>query len=894
MDRVNDAIERARTHSPFLRFQLESQEAVAGALSEGRIEAALAAARAAGEEGGDIARALRRERNAHALALAIGDLAGLLGLERVCNALSDLADRALERAIAAAIGELCPGEPPRGFAAIALGKLGGRELNYSSDIDLLFLFDPAALPRRNRDDPGRAAVRIAQRVLELLQQRTADGYVFRVDLRLRPSPEVTPIALSLGAAISHYESSALPWERSAFIRSRHAAGDAAVGRVFLEAIHPFIWRRSLDFGAISEILAVSRQVRDHFSAGQTFGPGFDLKRGRGGIREVEFFAQAHQLIHGGRQAELRAPATLDALAALASAGRIGRDDAERLRDAYRLLRTIEHRVQMVDDRQTHQLPPGRDALDNVARLHGAADGAALLALVAPHVAAVSRLYDALAPEERPGLPHERGALEARLAALGFPEPAAAAARIAGWRSGRARSLRTPAARDAFETLLPRLGEAFARAPDPVGALNRFDTIVERLPSGLNFFRLLEARPALTRALADILSHAPVLADQLGRRPDLFDGLIDASAFEPPPAVPELIEEFGRRERPDEDYQRVLDRVRVRVNGVRFALGAQLVLGRADPLDVSRGYARVAEAAIDVLARAAIAEFAAKHGAVAGGELVILGLGRLGGGQLTHASDLDLIYLFTGRVEGESSGPKALRPTDYFNRLAPRVTAALSVPTAAGPLYQVDLRLRPSGADGMLAVLAGSFLDYQLRHAWTFEHMALTRARPVFGSPQARAAVAQTVAAILRRPRDAGATAAEAVRMRAEIARHKPPRGPFDIKRGDGGLVDLEFLVQSLQLIHKIGLDPDLDTAIAALAAAGLLPAELVEAHRLLTRMLVALRLISPQSDEPAPASRRLVATACGLDDWDALIEAHGEARRQVARAWRAFAAQAGG
>ncbi|HEY0327142.1 MAG TPA: bifunctional [glutamine synthetase] adenylyltransferase/[glutamine synthetase]-adenylyl-L-tyrosine phosphorylase [Allosphingosinicella sp.] len=886
-----DATERARTHAPFLAQALERLPELGETLAAGRIDEALAQARAAGEGAPDLATALRRERLALALALAIGDLAGLLSLEQVTLELSRLADRTLERAVAVAIAERYPDAPVRGFAVIALGKLGSRELNYSSDVDLIFLFDPATLPRREREDAGQAAVRIGQRVVELLQKRTEDGYAFRVDLRLRPSPEVTPIALPVDAAISHYESLALPWERSAFIRARHSAGDAALGRYFLDAIHPFVWRRSVDFGAVGEIQAISGQIRDHYSGGQTFGPGFDLKRGRGGIREVEFYTQALQLIHGGREPQLRVPATMEALAALAEAGRIAPGEAEVLSDAYRLLRTIEHRVQMIDDKQTHQLPPAPEALDNVAQLHGLGGGEELLDLLRPHVEAVADRYGALAPQSHKRLPGP-AALEERLAELRYPNPSAAAARIESWRSGKARSLRTAAARDPFEAMLPGLVEAFAQSPDPMAAINRFDHLVERLPSGVNFFRLLEARPAVVDYLANILSHAPTLADQLGRRPELLDGLIDASAFDPPPDVETLAADFARRERRNEDYQMLLDRVRARVNGVRFALGTQIVLAQSDPLDAARGYARVAEAAIEVLARAAIAEFEQQHGKVPGSELLILGLGRLGGGELTHASDLDLIYLFSGTHEAQSDGRKPLRATDYFNRLAPRVSAALSVPTAAGPLYDVDLRLRPSGRDGLLAVSLESFADYQASHAWTFEHMALTRARPVFGSAKARAALAETVADILQRERDPRKVAADAVAMRREIARHKPAKGPFDIKLGEGGLVDLEFLVQSLQLIHRTGLDPCMEVALGALAGAGLVPSELVDDYRLLTRMLVTFRLVSPQSAEPPPPSRALVAQACGLADWDALLEAHASARQRVSQSWTAFAAQA--
>jgi glutamate-ammonia-ligase adenylyltransferase len=885
---LDDAIARARAGSPFLTFLLETLPRAAAALAGGDLGTALGAAREAGEAA-DAMTAVRRERSAAALALGIGDLAGALSLEEVVRPLSDLADRQLDRALAAAMAERTPDQPMRGFSILALGKLGGRELNYSSDLDLIFLYDPETLPRRAREEAGQAALRIGQRVVEMLQKRTGDGYAFRIDLRLRPSPEVTPIVLPVEAAISYYESAALPWERAAFIRARAAAGDPALGRYFLDAIHPFVWRRSLDFGAIGEITAISRRIRDHYAQGQAFGPGFDLKRGRGGIREIEFFVQIHQLIHGGREPELRSASTLEALAALEQAGRVGADAAAALRDSYRLLRTIEHRLQMVDDRQTHSLPADPAALDNVARLHGLADGAALLDLLRPHVARTAAIYDTLVEEDGAKLSEDPAALEVALAAAGFTDPALARSRLEGWRSGKIRSLRTAAALEAFEAMLPVLIEALGKAPDPIAAMNRFEDLIMGLPSGVNLYRLLEARPGLTQHLATILSHAPALAEQLGRRPDLLDGLIDASALQPAWTVAELVERFARSDRADEDYEQVLDRVRRRVNEMRFALGAQVVLGASDPIEVSRGYARVAEAAIQVLADAAASEFAKVHGQVPGGRLVILGLGRLGGGALTHASDLDLIYLFSGSHEGESDGPKPLRTSDYFNRLAPRISAALSVPTAAGRLYEVDTRLRPSGADGLLAISLDTFADYQREKAWTFEHMALTRARPVYGTDADRAALAAIVGEVLRLPRDPAVVAADADRMRLEIARHKKPKSPFDIKLTPGGLVDLEFAVQTLQLSHHVALTPQVGEAVAGLVEAGLVPPEILAHQALLARMLVILRLIAPGGDEPAPASRALVARASGTGSWEELLAAHEAARQSIHSLWRKVA-----
>jgi glutamate-ammonia-ligase adenylyltransferase len=616
-----------------------------------------------------------------------------------------------------------------------------------------------------------------------------------------------------------------------------------------------------------------------------FGPGSDLKRGRGGIREVEFFAQIHQLIHGGRDPALRAPATLDALAALAAAGRIDPDDAGALADAYILLRTIEHRVQMVDDRQTHQLPDG-DALDGVARLHGLTNGAALLDLLAPHVERVGRIYDALEQDGATQVATGTSGVERALDEAGFADAAGAARLVEGWRAARYPALRSAPARAALEAVLPRLIAAIGQAPDPARALARLDTILSRLPSALNLFHLLDARPALAGLLSTILCHAPTLAEALARRVELIDGLIDASALDPVGTVAQLAAQMRLGEAGD-DYQRLLDRVRQVVGEKRFALGTQIVAGASDPLAVSAGYSRVAEAALEVLAGGAVDEFVGAHGRVPDSELVILALGRFGGGALTHASDLDLIFLFTGDYQAESDGAKPLGAVTYYNRLSQRVIAALSVATAAGALYEVDTRLRPSGTQGPLSVSLDGFAKYQREDAWTWEHMALTRARPVFGSTAARAAVQAVIDAVLHGDRPARDIAAEAGKMREDMAAHKPAHGPLDAKLLPGGLVDLEFAVHTRQLIHRTGFAPDLPAAIAALAGQGLIPAALGEAHDFLTRLLVTLRLVAPDAQLPAEATRPVLAHAVGAADWDEAVASFERHRQEVARIWAA-------
>jgi len=877
-------VERAERWSPFLRGLLERHRELATVFTEQGSEAALAVAESEPNPEVAVDVSLRLARQRLALATALGDLSGELSLEAVTAALSDFADRAIHAALAQAISERTPGEPPVGLTVLALGKLGSRELNYSSDVDLILLFDPDSLPRRARDEPGAAATRLGRRLVEVLQERTAEGYVARVDLRLRPSPEVTPIVLPVGAAISYYESSALPWERAAFIRARAAAGDRALGERFLEEIRPFVWRRALDFGAIDDIRDISLRIRDHYAQGQQFGPGYDLKRGRGGIREAEFFTQVQQLVHGGREPVLRAPATLDALEVLAESGRLDAEEAGGIARAYRALRTAEHRVQMIDDRQEHRLPSG-DALEAVARLGGHADAGALLEELRPHVETVGRSFDGLVRSRDRRLSNDPDLLRDEVAAMGWPDPAEAARRIAEWRTGKARALRSPAARTAFEAMLPTLLPRIAAAADPMRALNRLSDVIDRLSSGLNFFRLLEARPQLADLLALILAQAPALADQLAQRPTLLDGLIDESSLAEIPDA-ETLTARGMAAVSNEPLDAALDRIRRLVGERRFALGVQLITGTRDPIALAEGYSAIAEASVRVIAAKVEQSFAEAHGRISGGNLAVIALGRFGGKALTHASDLDLIFLFDAPEGARSDGQRSLGATDYYNRLASRIVAGLSVQTSAGPLYDVDTRLRPQGEQGMLAVSLDAFAAYQRTEAWTWEHLALCRARPLAGDPAFQDKVAELIRTILSEPRDPGKIRRDAAAMRSDIARHKPPSGPLDVKLGPGGLVDLEFTVHVLQLTTGIGLDPRLEHAIAALTDAALLDAEADPDLRLLSRFLVVLRLVvSGTAADVPPASRALVASLCGQPDWNALMAAIDEARARIARRW---------
>lgn len=896
-----DALDRVMAHAPFLSMLAKQQTDLATCFVDAGTTAALARCRRIEDVGtcdGAAMMAMLRHRRADlALVLALADLAGEHDLTQTVHALSDFADEACDAALAAAFAERAPGEPVGGFAVVALGKLGSRELNYSSDIDPILLFDPATLPRRARDEPGEAAVRMARRWMEILSARTGDGHVLRVDLRLRPSPEVTPIILPVEACISYYESQALAWEQAAFIRSRASAGDRALGGYFLQAIQPFIWRRSMDFGQLRRIADITNRIRGHYADGQTFGPGFDLKRGRGGIREVEFFAQVQQLIHGGRNPALRLTDTREALSALAQAGHVEVQVAAMLSRHLETLRAIEHRLQMVADQQTHELPATAEALANVAGLHGLPDGDALLTLLRPCVDDVGAQFDTLVgfgvATDKDRWPSDSMLSAERARTAGFADGEAVSRRIEEWRGGGLRVLRSAAAREALEDALPALIAALGKASRPDEALSRFDGLVAGLPSAINFFNLLAARPQLLATLVAVLTLAPALANDLANRAELIEGLIDASVFSEAASRTVLASRMAAA--PADDYEQTLDHVRRVVGEHRFALGVQLVEGTCDPLTVSRGYADIADAAVERLTAATVAEFERQHGQVPGSELLILALGRYGGRALTHASDLDLILLFTGNQMAESDGRRPLNASTYFNRLGQRVVAALSVPTAAGRLYEVDVRLRPQGNQGPLVAAIDAFERYQREDAWTWEHMALTRARPVYGSPDAQAALQRIIDEVLTTPREHGRLIADISRMRRDMARHKPPKGPLDVKLIPGGLVDCEFAIHATQLDHCRGFDPRLNVAVQKLTDAGLCPKEVRPAMDLMGRMLVSLRLMAPNGTlaEDRETQAR-IAHVCGFvlgkgegssGDWPALLAAYEEARQTVGGWW---------
>ncbi|WP_369411988.1 bifunctional [glutamate--ammonia ligase]-adenylyl-L-tyrosine phosphorylase/[glutamate--ammonia-ligase] adenylyltransferase [Pacificimonas pallii] len=847
----------------------------------------IAATMAGVHAGQDVPLALRHARRRIALGTAIGDLAGAFDLSQVVHVLSDFADLAIDSAIRSAFHDRVPGASPDGFTALALGKLGSRELNYSSDVDLIFLYDGDRIARRPDEDPERAAVRIARRTAEILQQPTRDGYVARVDLRIRPDAEVNPVAIPLRRAEIYYQSEALTWERAAFIRGRVVAGDMAMGEDFLTQIAPFIWRRSLDYTAVADIEDMSLRIRDHYDERQTFGPGFDLKRGRGGIREVEFFAQVQQLIFGGRDPSLRASDTRSALTALQQAGHVEPALAASLAAHYERLRNAEHRLQMREDAQTHSIPTRKDDRAAFAALCDAAGYRAWASTVMPGLALAAEAYDELTERaERPPVP--RGsALADYVASSGATPRGEIVKLIEKWRTRKYRALRSDAAQREFEQALPLLIEAFAGLRSAANALRRFDDFLAKLPSAFRFFALIAANPALAGLLARVMGHAPLLAGKLARRPDLFDAMLGGArqalgtAEEFHIAAARII---GRAA----DFERALDAARHWAGEQRFRIGVALLEGVATPAAAARAYADTADAVVSALTSAVFNAFSRDHGKVPDADPIILGFGRYGGRALTEHSDLDIVFLFSGdhTVRAANGTGEALTAAGWFNRMFQRLVSALTVPTAAGPLYEVDTRLRPSGAQGLLAVSLDTFAAYQAKEAWTWEHMALTRARIVIGHDHADA-IQDIIDTALHRDRDPKRLRDEVADMRADMMRAHPGTGPFDVKHGRGGLIDLEFIIHYCQLRSHRGLFTDLVEALTALVDDGQLPKALLGAHRSLADYLIISRLVEGATKGPGgAATRALVAARCNMKDWAALKADIASARRIIAAEWK--------
>lgn len=863
-------------------------------------------------------RALREAKARLAMLVAAADIAGLWSLEQVTAALSDFAEAAIDAVgrwfilRAGERGELDPEalggnggdlQEGSGLIILGLGKLGGRELNYSSDVDLIILYDEESIPYRGKKSAQDFAVRFARTLVRILETPTAEGYVFRTDLRLRPDPGATPLALSVAAAEIYYQSQALNWERAAMIKARPVGGDRQAGERYLALLSPFVWRRSLDYAAIEDIHAIRDQIIRHYDqAGRTL-EGYDVKLGEGGIREIEFFAQIQQLIHGGRDPRLRVRSTFSALDRLVETGRLEAGIRDELTAAYRYLRTLEHRLQMVEDQQTHRLPERRSDLARIAVFMGygrprldrtkaiAPDEEAAIAALKEdlhhHTERVKRHYDALLqPSPQSARLDERTVAELA-ERVGFADPKTLGMMAENWRHGRYRALRSDRARRLLAHLLPSLLEALGGADDAEQALVRFDSFLRALPAGVQFLSLLEANPRLLALLVRILTLAPPIADMLARHPQRIDALLEADFFAPLPKRETMIEQAREALERAPHYEAVLDRIRIFAAEVRFRIGVHVLEGLSTPAEAGRALSALADAVISALLPHVREHHGLRYGDFPGIELLVLALGKYGGEELTFRSDLDIVLLYDRDESAAetSTGPRRVSAPHYFSALGQALITALTTLTAEGPLFEVDTRLRPSGRAGPIVVATSTFREYYRREAWTWEHMALTRARLIAGPPRAAQRLRHDIDEILIRHRSPADLLSAVAGMRERIARSFPADRPWDVKYARGGVIDLEFIVQYLLLregarIGQAMITPHLDTAIRRLAEyQGLTPtqaADLLDAHRFYQSLLMTLRLTlaeRPALAEDIPAGvRRLLVAQHGCDDFMALEE----------------------
>lgn len=771
----------------------------------------------------EFSNAIRLAKDQVALLVSIAETGKVWTAKQAAIALSDFADISLEASLnflvrqASVDGKFIVSDTPVlasncGLFIFALGKHGGRELNYSSDIDIVAFFDPHIGILQNPDEASKTYARIVRKLAALMQDRTAFGYVFRTDLRLRPDPGSTPVALSVDAALSYYESRGQNWERAAWIKARAVAGHRALADDFLKNLAPFIWRKHLDFATIADIQAMKRQINIAQNVGEERLIGHNVKLGRGGIREIEFFAQTQQLIAGGREQGLRVIPTVEALQALAQFNWIKRQTAQELGEAYWFLRAVENRVQMLNDEQTHILPENENTLGAISLLLGFVQLSDFEAAYRANLEIVTTNYSNLFANENAlssdigslvftGTDDDPATLET-LSSLGFLDAKKASDIIRSWHFGRYAATRAPVARAHLTELIPMLLKIIARAGNGDIALARFDDFLSRLPTGVQLFAILRTHEDLCRLLIAFMASAPKMAEAVIRRAHVLDGLIDATRTAEIVSSDVLKNKVDSFLQAGEGFEEIIDRARIIGQEEKFLISAGLISGTITGTQAAKQYATLAQTLLEVLFAHVKALFEARHGLVPGARTALLAFGKLGSEQMNVTSDLDVILLFRAPEGSEmSDGDRPLDKSLYFTRLTQRLISAISAQTAEGVLYEVDMRLRPSGNAGPLATSVSAFANYQSEKAWTWEHQALTRARVLCADDEFCTEIDAQLQDILITTNDKDKILLDVAKMRERLLKERPAAHSFDLKLVNGGLMDIEFLTQSAVLIY---------------------------------------------------------------------------------------------
>ena len=894
---ARELLERVFSASPFLSELVLKHPSTFEAFAANGPDASLEAIKA--ELGGtpdsnvkDTMALLRQVKQKAALVIALADITERWNVDRVTAALSQFADMCVQRAVVTLLLQAAERGAIRiadarnpandcGYAVLGLGKLGGNELNYSSDIDLFVVFDEHHLNYTGNASAKEWAVQATRELVRVLQERTADGYVFRTDLRLRPDPGSTAVAVSREAAQIYYESHGQNWERAALIKARPVAGDLKLGAGFIRDLQAFIWRKSLDFYAIQDIHSIKRQIYAHKGGGTVVVPGHNIKLGRGGIREIEFFVQIQQLIWGGRFPEARTSQTLPGLAVLCELGFVKPEVRDDLIAAYRYLRMLEHRLQMVADAQTQTLPDDDRELAEIGSFMGCADLAAFTAEVEKVLRTVEAHYAGLF-EDAPSLAVDGNLVFtgteddpdtiATLQRLGYQDATMVAQTVRGWHHGRYRATRSDRARQLLTEVMPTLLSAFAKTTQPDAALIRFDRSLAALPAGVPLLSVFYANPELLDLVAEIMGDAPRLAEHVTRNPGLFDYVLEPAFYRPIGDVAELREDLDAVLGPADGLEPALDVCRRWAHDQQFRIGVQALRAMITPVAAAAQLTDVAEAVIGGLVPRVCDDFARNFGRIPNGALLVLAYGKLASHELTPTSDLDVVLIYDAPAEAYSTGgPKSFPAPAYYIRLAQRIMSAFTVTTREGTLYPVDMRLRPNGEKGPLACSFEAFAKYQAQDAWTWEHMALTRTRVVFG-PQSLAERANaTITEVLARPRDDRTLVVAVDDMRKLMRGEQKDGGVWDLKRHPGGLIDAEFILQYLLLKHPAARPKELRpaTMVASLVKTKALSetdgGDLLRAIELWTNLQFMVRVLAegelPDDTTPLGLKRKLAAIA---------------------------------
>ena len=864
----------------------------------------------------DATRALRLYKQKEFLRIGSKDLLRLADVIEVTRELSDLASASLDIACEFSLENLrkahgapiCTGETgvikEAKFTVIGLGKLGGRELNFSSDIDILYIYssdggETTGVEGTDGSSIGLHAffVKVSQMVTRLISGVTEDGFVFRVDLDLRPEGRSGNIANSIESAEAYYESWGAPWERAALIKARPVAGSIELGKMFVEMVKPFVFRRYIDFTAIEEIKSMKEQI--DLSLLRRSPDTIDVKLGPGGIREVEFFCQALQLIHGGKNADIRERHTLRALEKLKAKGLVKADEASRLADGYIFLRNLEHRIQIVDGRQSQAIPAKEEELERLARMMGFSDSPDSGGRKASEffreeykkkTSAIHEIYRSLfyKSEDEAGTVSndvmilfspemtEEETVE-RLTALGFKNASGAYASLDHIRSGPSFTRLGPKTQMLIAKLSPVFLEAAVKSPDPDRTLTYIERFLLSIGGRTAFYSLLTENPRVINELVKLFSTSVFLSNTLLERPEGLDMLLSKELALAYRTRTEMFDEVFGAIKAHADYEEKLDALRKVRNQEIFRIGTNDILGTLPSRIICTQITFLAEACLETALALANEELSVRFGAPQGGRFAILGLGKLGAKELTYGSDLDIIFVYDDPDEGTTTGPKVITNTEYYIKLGQRIISILTLRTKEGIVFNVDARLRPSGNAGVLVVSRNAFADYHRGSTQVWERQAFTKTRMAAGDHSLGRDVVEELSMIVYArpltPADIDEMLRIRSRMEVEIAREGTDR--YNIKSGKGAVVDIEFLTQALQLYS--GADRSVRTpytpkALKRLCSGGLLALEdynfLKEAYSFYRLIEQRLRVIHDRPEGNITRRSEELSTLATLSGYD--------------------------